>query len=94
MVDKLEHAGSKQGQCSTVDGLSVRVVSHTEYLRMLRIIDIQREVVTSQHPVKTRRDELIQRYLSTCDLSLQLILGATLQRIGERLDFRLKFRIS
>ena len=56
---------------------------------MLGVIYIQRKVVTREDPVETRRYELVQRDLRAGDLTLQLVLRSTLQRIGERLDLSL-----
>ena len=94
MIDKLEHAGGKERQSRSVDGLPVRIITHTKDLRMLWIVDIESEVISRQHPVEAWRDELVQRYLCTGYLSLKLVLCTTLERIGKRLDLRLQLRVA
>ena len=81
MIDELEHPGCEQGQSRSVDGLPVWVITNAQNLRMLRVIDIKSEVVTCQHPVETRRDELIKRNLSTGNLTLKLVLCSTVESI-------------
>ena len=52
VIDPLEHPGGIQGDTGTVDNLPIRIIADTENLRILRVIDIQIEVITREDPVE------------------------------------------
>lgn len=52
LVDELYDAGIVQSQSRTVNILAVRIVAHTEYFRLFRVVDVQRELTVGHYPIK------------------------------------------
>ena len=52
LVDCLAQPGHVQSEGRAVYLLAVRVVSHADYLRMFRVVDVHREVIPGQYPVQ------------------------------------------
>ena len=83
MIDPLEHPGGIQSDAGTVDDLPVRIIADTEYLRILRIIDVQIEVVSCEDPVEVSGSELGQRDSRAGDHTLKLVVGTGFKGICE-----------
>jgi hypothetical protein len=57
LVDETHDAGVVQPQGGSVDALPVGVVADAEDLRLVGIVDVEREVFAAHDPVQLRRDK-------------------------------------
>jgi hypothetical protein len=52
VIHPLEHSRGIEGNTGTIDDFSVGIIADTEYLRILRIIDVKIEVITCEYPIE------------------------------------------
>ena len=90
-IDNFEELGHQHGQRGPIYTLAAGIVTHADNLGFLRIVDIQREIVPGERPVKGFGSETVQRDTSRCNLSLQLLQRLVADGIGKgiALDFQL-----
>ena len=81
LVDKFYDTAVIQTKCSRIDILAVGVVTHNKDFRLIRIVDVKREIITRHHPIKGRTYHTGKRYLGTGYLPLQLILCSALPSV-------------
>ena len=54
LVDELHNAGVIQTESRTINILTVGIIAHAKYIRLFRIVDVQRELAVRHHPIKLR----------------------------------------
>ena len=92
-VHHLDDTGVVQPQGRRIDVLPVRVVAYAQYLWLIRVIDIQREVVPAHDPVERGADHARERDLGTCDLALELLHRPAFPGVHERREVVLQLPV-
>ena len=92
-VHLLEHLGHHQSQGCSVDALAAWIVGDTDDFGLVRIVDVQGEIVSREHPVEGFGSETVERDSGRCNLALQLLEGLVLDGIHEGIALDLQLRV-
>ena len=76
LVDQLHDAGVVEAECRRIDVLPVGIVAHTQDFRLLRIVDVQREIIACHHPIKLWGNHACKGDFCGSDLALELVLSS------------------
>ena len=82
-----------QTEGSTVDVLSVGIVTDTEDFRLIGIVDVKCKLAVRHYPIELRGNHTGQRNLGRCYLPLKLLLRSTEPCVHEGRKIVLQFRV-
>ena len=90
-IDNLEKLAHQHCQRSSIHALAPGIVAHTDDFWLVRVVDIQREIIPRKRPVEGFRGKSVQRNAGRSYLALQLFERLVLDGIGKgvALDFQL-----
>ena len=94
LVHELDDARVVQPQCRPVDVLAVGIVADTENLRLVGIVDVERELAVGHDPVELRGNHARERNLRRGYLPGELLHRSALPCVHERGKIVLQFGIA
>lgn len=89
-IDDLEELGHKHRERRSIDRLPAWIVTYTDNLGLIRVVDIQGEIVPRKCPVQCFGSEAVERHAGGGNLALQLLEGLVLDGIGKGVALHLQ----
>ena len=89
-IDDLEQLAHQHGQRGAIDRLAPGIVAYADNLGLLRVIDVQREIVPGKRPVQGFGGKAVERHASRCNLPLELFERLVLDGIGKCVPLHLQ----